>query len=165
MFQEIIADKLETMGFEPKRLGDDIFVFEYNGMKLLLVNEKDNESFLSISVPQFNEFADEEKIVIYEIVNQINTMLRYVKLIVENNNVNAVYECKLMSCDDIEDLLEYMIKALEIAVDVFIMKLKGVDISFLNQDDDDDDDDDESNTDSVADVESALEIFLRDIDG
>lgn len=165
MKHELILEQLKIMGFDPVCIDDEKYLFEYKEMKFILTNDSDNERFLSISIPFFYEFTGENKMTCYETVNTVNLLVRYVKLTFHDEHVSAVFEHRLSDNEDLEELLESMIHALSTSLSVFLKKMEGEKIPYLDYNPEEDDDEtDDSTGDSDIELESELEKLLENID-
>ena len=165
MKHELILEQLKIMGFDPVCIDDEKYLFEYKEMKFILTNDSDNERFLSISIPFFYEFTGENKMTCYETVNTVNLLVRYVKLTIHDEHVSAVFEHRLSDNEDLEELLESMIHALSTSLSVFLKKMEGEKIPYLDYNPEEDDDEtDDSTDDSDIELESELEKLLENID-
>lgn len=163
MKQELILEQMQIMGFELVKIEDGCYLFEYKELKCLLRTDDDNEEFLSVSIPVFDEFTDKNKMTVYETTNLINTLVRYVKLTIQEEHVSAIYEHRLADNDDLEELLEDIVHALSTAVYVYMKKMRGDKIPYLDYDPENDDAGTDESTDDY-DVESELEKLLENID-
>ena len=165
MKHELILEQLKIMGFDPVCIDDEKYLFEYKEMKFILTNDSDNERFLSMSIPFFYEFTGENKMTCYETVNTVNLLVRYVKLTIHDEHVSAVFEYRLSDNEDLEELLESMIHALSTSLSVFLKKMEGEKIPYLDYNPEEDDDEtDDSTGDSDIELESELEKLLENID-
>lgn len=165
MAQELLLEQLKIMGFEPVRIDDGRYMFEYKEMKYLLRIDDDNEKFLSISIPVFDEITENNKMTVYETVNIINSLVRYVKMIIKEENVSVVYEHRLADNDDLEELLENIIHALSTALSLYIKKMRGDKIPYLDYDPKEDVvETEDSMCDSDIELESELAKLLDNID-
>ena len=76
-----------------------------------------------------------------------------------------VFEHRLAENEDLEDLLENIIHALSASLSVFLKKMKGEKIPYLDYNPEEDDDEtDDSTGDSDIELESELEKLLENID-
>lgn len=165
MKHEMILEQLKSMGFEPAYMDDERYIFEYKGIKYLLRNEVGNEEFLSISIPVFYEFTEEDKMKVYENVNLINSLVKYVKLTISDEYVSVVYEHRMAAEEDLEELLEDIIHALSTAMSVYMKKMKDEKIPYLDYDPEEENaETDDSTLDSDVELESELEKLLEDVD-
>lgn len=165
MKHELILEQLKIMGFDPVCIDDEKYLFEYKEMKFILTNDSDNEDFLSISIPWVYELTEENKMSVYETANLINTLVRYVKLTIHDEYISMVFEHRLAENEDLEDLLENIIHALSASLSVFLKKMKGEKIPYLDYNPEEDDDETDDSTDgSDIELESELEKLLENID-
>jgi hypothetical protein len=165
MNQEVIIEQLKVMGFDPVCIYDGKYMFTYKDLKFLLSGEEENEEFLSVSIPIFDEFAEEDKLTVHETVNKINILVRYVKLTIQDEQVSAVLEHRLCAGENLEELLENIIAALTTATSLYMKKKKGEKVPYLDYNPEEDEaDTDDMVCDSDTELESALEKLLENED-
>ena len=128
--KEIILEQLNAMGFETVELGDAGFVFKYEDLNYLYMPDEDDEQFLRIAIPHLFEVTDENRVAVLEAMHDTTLMLKYSKLcIMYETAVWAMYEYHLTSMDNMSELLEHIIRVLEVTARVFYMKINGEEIA------------------------------------
>lgn len=127
--KEIILDQLKAMGFEPIELGDVGFVFKYEDMNYLYMPDDDDEQFLRIVLPHLFEVTAENRVAVLDAMHETGMMLKYAKVCIMHENAAwAIYEHRLTSTDNLAELLEHIIRVLEVAAHVFYKKISGEDV-------------------------------------
>lgn len=113
--KEKILNAIKHLGFEVEELGEMGYGFEYEGLNYLWMGSKDEE-FLSIAIPAIYEKGENEEMEFYQIMDKLNSDLKYVKAYELNNDIWLVYERELFSEENLEELLSHMILRLEYAL-------------------------------------------------
>lgn len=123
--KEIIVDKLKAMGFDPVDLGSAGYVFQYGEMNFLYMPDEDDQ-FLRIALPNVKEVTDDNRAAILEAAHETGLQVKYAKVnIMFEDNVWCVYEHYLNSIYNLSELLEHIIRVLEVTAMVFYKKLNG----------------------------------------
>lgn len=126
--KEIILKQLRSMGFEPEEEEGLGYVFKYDEMSLLYMPD-DDENFLRIIIPNIYDVTDENRVAVLEAMQETSCIVKYTKVnIMYESLVWAVYEHYLVSEENLEDLIEHMVRALMATVAVFHKKVNGDEI-------------------------------------
>lgn len=138
--KEIILEQLNAMGFEPVELGDAGFVFKYDDLNYLYMPDEDDEQFLRIAIPHLFEVTDENRVAVLEAMHDTSLLLKYAKVnIMYESAAWAVYEHRLITTDNLSELLEHIIRVLEAAAHVFYKKINGEEVAGRSDEPSDDD--------------------------
>ena len=154
--KEIILEQLNTMGFEPIELGNVGYAFKYEDLNFLYMPDDNDEQFLRVAIPHLYDVTDENRVTVLEKMHDTGLMLKYSKVcIMYEDAVWAIYEHRLSTSEDLTEILEHIIRVLEVTAQVFHMKINGQDVMF-NSDASDD----------VSDemLEAELQRMLQSID-
>lgn len=128
--KEIILEQLNALGFEPIELGDAGFEFKYCDLNYLYMPDENDEQFLRIAIPQLFKVTEENRVAVLEAMHETSLLLKYAKVnIMYESAAWAVYEHRLITTDNLPELLEHIIRVLEIAVHVFYKKITGEEVS------------------------------------
>ncbi len=132
--KEKILEAFARLGFCLEK-SDVGYEFEYEGMTLLYLCNEDDEDFLTIALPGFYEY-DEENVATYcALSEKINASLKYVKAFTPGHSMWLCYERELFGGEDLEALISRMIAHLEAGV-VFASKaVKAIEEQFADSDD------------------------------
>lgn len=137
--KEIILNLLKSMGFDPIEISDLGYAFQYEDVNYLYMPDDDDEHFLRIAIPHLIEVTEENRVAILEAMQETGLRIKYSKVCIMYQAPWALYEHRLTSHEDLYDLLEHMIRVLEVTAAVFCKKAMGEDIDFLSEDADEDD--------------------------
>ena len=136
--KEKILEHLRSMGFIPCDLGEIGYAITYNSIDFIYMPDED-EHFLRFSVPNVYEVTETNKHHVLSVVNEINTFIKYIKIMVVNNeNVWITYEHYLVKEENIDELLEHIVNLLYATLTIFYRKINGDDID-LNKNVDEED--------------------------
>lgn len=125
--KEKILDTLIELGFDMEDM-DFGYTFKYEGINMLWTTPKDDEDFLSISVPCIDEITDDNSALIHSLIEDLNSTLKYVKTYVIDEHVWIFYERELIGEEDLRLCISHMIMHLEAALRYFIhAKVKALD--------------------------------------
>lgn len=113
--KEKILNAFKNLGFEMNDLDDLGYEFDYEGLHFLWINNKDEE-FFSLAVPAVYEKPDSEELEFYQVIDRLNSTLKYVKANEFGNSMWLYYEREMIGEEDFEKLLPKMILHLEHAV-------------------------------------------------
>ncbi len=154
--KEIILEQLSAMGFEPIKLSNVGYAFKYEELNYLYMPDDNDEQFLRIAIPQLHDVTVENRVAVLEAMHDTGVMLKYSKVcIMYEDAVWAIYEHRLSICEDLEEMLEHIIRVLEATAQVFHMKINGEDVVF-NSDDGEEVSDEQ--------LEAELQRMLQSID-
>lgn len=120
--KEKILETLRTMGFCIEPIDEYKHAFTYEGINYVYVYSDNDDEFLNIVVPAINDFNEDNALMMYQLMDKINTTLKYVKAHVINGNVWIAYEREVLGDEDMENVLAHMILHLERALN-FARKL------------------------------------------
>ena len=99
-------EELEGMGYG----------FQYEGKHFLYMYNEDDEDFLNISLPGVLDIDDENNTTFYQVMDKLNSTLKYVKAYKLNDSMWLFYERELFGGEDLKQVLSRMILHLEAAL-------------------------------------------------
>lgn len=111
--KEKILEAFARLGFCLEKSDDVGYEFEYEGMTLLYLCNEDDEDFLTIALPGFYEY-DEENVATYcALSEKINASLKYVKAFTPGHSMWLCYERELFGGEDLEAGVVFASKAVK----------------------------------------------------
>lgn len=131
--KEKILETLRTMGFEVEEMEDLGYGFQYEGKNYLYMPNDEDEDFLSISIPAVMDCDDVSNELFYQLMDKLNSTLKYVKANKLGDSMWLFYERELYGGEDLEKLLAHMILHLEAGITFF----RNLITSAINDDDSD----------------------------
>lgn len=113
--KEKILNAFKNLGFEMEDMEGLGYGFDYEGLHYLLMNNNDEE-FLSIAIPAVYDKSDSDELEYYQVIDKLNSTLKYVKVNELGNSMWFFYEREMIGEEDFEKLLPKIILHLEHAV-------------------------------------------------
>lgn len=127
--KEIVLGHLKSMGFDPVELGSFGCAFNYEEINYLYMPDEDDENFLRLAIPYIYEVNDENRSLVFDAMHDSSLLVKYAKVcIMYEGAVWAIYEHRLTSLDNLQELLEHIINVLETTAHVFYKKVNGEEI-------------------------------------
>ena len=114
--KEKILEAFKALGFEMEELEGMGYGFEYEGKHFLYMYNEDDEDFLNISLPGVLDIDDENNTTFYQVMDKLNSTLKYVKAYKLNDSMWLFYERELFGGEDLKQVLSRMILHLEAAL-------------------------------------------------
>ncbi len=145
--KEQILDAFKALGFEMEELEGFGYGFRYEGKSYLYMYNEDDEDFLNISIPAVLDLDDEDNVGFYQVMDKLNSTLKYVKANKFDDSMWLFYERELFGGEDLKLVLSRMILHLEAGFDFLNRALE-------SSDDDSDTVSDETDSDSDSDADS-----------
>lgn len=140
--KEIILQELNAMGYEPTEVESLGYVFCHEDKYFLYSPEDDDEEFLRIAIPQLYDVTEENRIDVIKALHETAYLIKYSKpVIMYTDSVWAIYEHKLVTTDNLSELLEHIIRVLEVTALVFQKKINGEELNFEDSSEDENSDD------------------------
>lgn len=111
--KEKILEAFKALGFKMEELEGLGYSFEYEGKNFLYMYNEDDEDFLNIALPAVLDIDDENNVGFYQLMDKINSTLKYVKAYKLNDSMWFFYERELFGGEDMTQILSRMILHLE----------------------------------------------------
>lgn len=110
--KEKILDAFKALGFvvEDMEIG---YSFLYEGKHYLYMANDDDEDFMTISLPAVLDIDDGNNLILYQLMDKINSTLKYVKANKLNDSMWLFYERELFGDEDLKQVISRMILHLE----------------------------------------------------
>ena len=125
MTKKDIIKALDNLGFTVEELNDNFIHFEYEEMNYLYTYDDRDEDFLHLSLPSIFEVTEDNVDMVMPVVNRTNNIVKYAKIIYTQDAVWATFEYPLFEWVNLEELLEFAIRALQSAAATFCLVLCG----------------------------------------
>ena len=139
--KEIVLQELSAMGYEPIEAGTLGYLFSHED-RYFLYSPDDDEEFLRIAIPQLYDVTEENRIDVIKALHETAYLIKYSKpVIMYTDSVWAIYEHKLVTTDNLSELLEHIIRVLEVTAFVFQKKINGEELNFEDSSEDENSDD------------------------
>ena len=146
--KEKILNALVALGFDLEQLDDFGYGFQYEGTNFIWMPNDIDESFLNIAIPAILEKGDTDDNNFYELMNMLNSNMKYIKANTLGDSLWLFYERDVY--DENEDL-ERILTRMIVHLHGSLMEFRKA-ICEANKDSGDDSDNDDSegvNTEAV----------------
>lgn len=147
--KEKILDAFKTLGFVLEELEGIGYAFEYEGTRCLYMYNENDEKFLCVTLPVGLDNNDDDNINYYQVMNKINSTLKYVKAYMFHEGLWLSYERELFGDENLEQILYSMIVHLNVSLSFLRKAIESID---ENNDDDTEMTNDEDFTNNKEDV-------------
>ncbi len=117
---EKVLETFGTLGFKLNFVDGVGYEFVYEGTNFLYLESSDDETFLSIAVPNVCSYDEGDELEFYEIMDKVNSSLNYTKACRLGNRMWIFYQRELVGNEDLEHLISAMITYLDFAQDFAI---------------------------------------------
>ena len=111
--KEKILEAFAELGFQLEQMDDFGYGFSYEGTNFIFMPNTDDEEFLNICVPGIYDLEEESPLSFIELVNRINSTLKYIKAYELGKSIWLFYERELFGDEDLIKIISHMILHLE----------------------------------------------------
>lgn len=89
----MIISTLEKMGYSPTVDDDGDVMFRYQMKYLYVMNTGDDEPFVTLLLPQFNEVEDGKEVIVLGVCNKLTRDLKLAKVYIDRSFKNVSASC------------------------------------------------------------------------
>ena len=110
-----IVKLLRNLGFPTHDIDGEAtdFIFRFRHLGYLLMDNNNDEHFIRMAIPQVFSVTDDNKVMIYGLIERLGYRLKYVKAGISDDEVWIYYEHYVDDeTEPSEDLVEHMIRSL-----------------------------------------------------
>ena len=111
--KEKILEAFAELGFQLEQMDDFGYGFSYEGTNFIFMPNADDEDFLNICVPGIYDLEEESPLSFIELMNKINSTLKYIKAYELGKSIWLFYERELFGDEDLAKVISRMILHLE----------------------------------------------------
>ena len=111
--KEKILEAFAELGFQLEQMDDLGYGFSYEGTNFIFMPNTDDEEFLNICVPGIYDLEEESPLSFIELMNKINSTLKYIKAYELGKSIWLFYERELFGDEDLAKVISRMILHLE----------------------------------------------------
>lgn len=111
--KEKILEAFAELGFQLEQMDDFGYGFSYEGTNFIFMPNTDDEEFLNICVPGIYDLEEESPLSFIELMNKINSTLKYIKAYELGKSIWLFYERELFGDEDLAKVISRMILHLE----------------------------------------------------
>ena len=101
------------LGFKLEQMDAFGYGFSYEGTNFIIMLNSDDEEFLNICVPGIYDLEEESPLTFIELMNKINSTLKYIKAYELGKSIWLFYERELFGDEDLMKVISRMILHLE----------------------------------------------------
>ena len=111
--KEKILEAFAELGFQLEQMDDFGYGFSYEGTNFIFMPNADDEEFLNICIPGIYDLEEESPLSFIELMNKINSTLKYIKAYELGKSIWLFYERELFGDEDLAKVISRMILHLE----------------------------------------------------
>ena len=111
--KEKILEAFAELGFQLEQMDDFGYGFSYEGTNFIFMPNSDDEEFLNICGPGIYDLEEESPLTFIELMNKINSTLKYIKAYELGKSIWLFYERELFADEDLAKVISRMILHLE----------------------------------------------------
>jgi hypothetical protein len=109
---ELVFNYLKEQGLCPKYDEDNDIVFKYQMLTFVFFNSDEDGIFFRLSLPGIYDVTDENRVAVLEAMNEVNKMVKVVKLFIPNDDVWASTEITMDSTPVLDDMVPHLLNIL-----------------------------------------------------
>ena len=103
--KEKILEAFAELGFQLEQMDDFGYGFSYEGTNFIFMPNTDDEEFLNICVPGIYDLEEESPLSFIELMNKINSTLKYIKAYELGKSIWLFYERELFGDEDLAKVI------------------------------------------------------------
>lgn len=115
--KEKVLEAFAELGFELTPMEELGFGFDYENIHMLYLPQANDDDFLNISIPGIYDVEEENPIAFLDLMNRVNSTLKYVKAYAGGDSLWLFYERELFGDEDFPKVISRMIMHLEAALE------------------------------------------------
>ena len=100
---ELVFNYLKEEGLVPKYDNDNIR-FKYQMLNFLYYNNDEDAAFINLTLPCIYEVTDDNRLAVFEAMNEVNETTKVVKLTIAGNQVWCATEILTDTTPELDDL-------------------------------------------------------------
>ena len=109
---ELVFNYLKEQGLCPKYDEDNDIVFKYQMLTFVFFNSDEDGIFFRLCLPGIYDVTDENRVAVLEAMNEVNKMVKVVKLFIPNDDVWASTEITMDSTPVLDDMVPHLLNIL-----------------------------------------------------
>ena len=106
---EMVFNYLKSQGLMPKFDDRNNIIFKYQMRTFLYFNNDEDEQFFNLTMPRIYDVTDDNRMAVFEAINQVNETTKVVKLTIAGDSVWCATEIMLDSTPEMDDLMPRML--------------------------------------------------------
>lgn len=110
---ELLMDYLKKQGLCPERDSDNDIIFKYQMRTFIYFNNDDEDDlFFRLSMPGIYDVTDDNRLAVLEAINEVNKMVKVVKLLIPRDDVWVNTEILLDTTPVMDDFVPRLLNIL-----------------------------------------------------
>ena len=109
---ELLFNYLKEEGLVPKFNDNGNIAFKYQMRNFLFFVDDNDNAFFNLTLPCIYDVTDDNRMAVFEAMNQVNESTKVVKLTIANNSVWCATEIMMDSTPEMEDLVPRLLNIL-----------------------------------------------------
>lgn len=106
---EMVFNYLKGQGLMPEFDDRNNIIFKYQMRTFLYFNNDEDEQFFNLTMPRIYDVTDDNRLAVFEAINQVNETTKVVKLTIAGDSVWCATEIMLDSTPEMDDLMPRML--------------------------------------------------------
>ena len=106
---EMVFNYLKSQGLMPEFDDRQNIIFKYQMRTFLYFNNDEDEQFFNLTMPRIYDVTDDNRMAVFEAINQVNETTKVVKLTIAGDSVWCATEIMLDSTPEMDDLMPRML--------------------------------------------------------
>lgn len=102
---EMVFDYLKSQGLAPEFDDRNNIWFKYQMRNFLFFNNDEDTQFINLTMPRIYDVTDDNRLAVFEAINEVNETTKVVKLTIAGNSVWCATEIMMDSTPELDDLL------------------------------------------------------------
>jgi hypothetical protein len=108
----MVFEYLKQQGLMPSIDEDNDIVFKYQMLTFVFFTDDDDQQFFRLALPNIFDVTEDNRIAVLEAINEVNKLMKVVKLIIPNDDVWATTEIMMDTTPVLDDLFPRLINIL-----------------------------------------------------
>ena len=122
---ERVFEFLKYQGLVPEYDGNNNIRFKYQMKNFLYYNNDNDEAFINLTLPGIYEVTDDNRMAVFEAINQVNETTKVVKLTISRDNyVWCGAEIMMDSTPELDDVFPRLMKILMASQEKFYQAIE-----------------------------------------
>ena len=92
--KELIMTTLEKMGYNPETDNEGDIMFRYQLKTVFVIIRDEDESYVSMVLPQFYEIEDDKEVIVLAVCNKMTRDLKMAKVFIDHTYKNVSSSCE-----------------------------------------------------------------------
>lgn len=102
---ELVFDYLRHQGLMPEYNENGNIRFKYQMLVFIFFTDDNDRAFFNLTLPNIYEVTDDNRLAVFEAINQVNENTKVVKLTISGNHVWCAAEIMIDTTPELDDLV------------------------------------------------------------